>query len=154
MKFRIATLLFFSWFTLYCSAQNNVFFSNWDTTPLQKYETRAVWLTTWGNLDWPKTLANSDESREEQKRELIEILDKYAAANINTVILQTRVRAATIYPSNIEPWDKCLTGRENGNPGYDPLAFAVKECHKRGMEIHAWLAAIPEVLTVLWVASY
>lgn len=143
MKFRIATLLFFSWFTLYCSAQNNVFFSNWDTTPLQKYETRAVWLTTLGNLDWPKTLANSDESREEQKRELIEILDKYAAANINTVILQTRVRAATIYPSNIEPWDKCLTGRENGNPGYDPLAFAVKECHKRGMEIHAWLAAIP-----------
>ena len=42
-----------------------------------------------------------------------------------------------------EPWDKCLTGRENGNPNYDPLAFAVEECHKRGLEIHAWVAAMP-----------
>lgn len=110
-----------------------------------KHETRAVWLTTFANLDWPKTYATSASTIEQQKQELVRILDQYQKANINTVILQARVRAATIYPSNIEPWDKCITGQEGVDPGYgyDPLKFAVEECHKRGMNIHAWIATIP-----------
>lgn len=111
--------------------------------PSPKREVRAVWLTTLKNLDWPKTLARSPQTIEKQKDELREILDKYQQANINTVLLQTVVRATTIYPSAIEPWDACMTGRFGGNPGYDPLAFAVSECHKRGMEIHAWIASLP-----------
>ena len=47
------------------------------------------------------------------------------------------------YPSALEPWDRCLTGQEGRAPGYDPLRFAIEECHKRGMELHAWLATIP-----------
>lgn len=114
---------------------------NLELTP--KREIRAVWLTTLSNLDWPKTHATSPETIEAQKRELTETLDQYARANINTVLLQTRVRSATIYPSDIEPWDICLTGREGKSPGYDPLQFAIEECHKRGMELHAWIATIP-----------
>ncbi|EFC72808.1 hypothetical protein HMPREF0660_01547 [Prevotella melaninogenica D18] len=112
---------------------------------MPKRETRAVWLTTLANLDWPKNYARSEESIKLQKQELIDILDKYQKANINTVLLQARVRAATIYPSDIEPWDQCITGVEGRAPGYgyDPLGFAVEECHKRGMEIHAWIATIP-----------
>ena len=112
---------------------------------MPKRETRAVWLTTLASLDWPKNYARSEESIKLQKQELIDILDKYQKANINTVLLQARVRAATIYPSDIEPWDQCITGVEGRAPGYgyDPLGFAVEECHKRGMEIHAWIATIP-----------
>ena len=29
------------------------------------------------------------------------------------------------------------------NPGYDPLALIVDECHKRAMECHAWLVTFP-----------
>jgi len=124
-------------------AQTNL--SDYLTKRMPKRETRAVWLTTLANLDWPKTYARSAESIEQQKQELIDILDKYQKANINTVLLQARVRAATIYPSDIEPWDRCITGIEGRAPGYgyDPLAFAVTECHKRGMELHAWIATIP-----------
>ena len=68
--------------------------------PQQKYETRAVWLTTLNGLDWPKTKAVSPASRERQKRELIEILDKYQELHLNTVLLQTRVRGSMIYPSS------------------------------------------------------
>ena len=136
-------------FTLLCvitittHAQTNL--SDYLTKRMPKRETRAVWLTTLANLDWPKTYARSAESIEQQKQELIDILDKYQKANINTVLLQARVRAATIYPSDIEPWDRCITGIEGRAPGYgyDPLAFAVTECHKRGMELHAWIATIP-----------
>lgn len=142
-KNRFILFLLLIWFTIICFAQKNDIYPNWDTNFIRKRETRAVWLTTLSNLDWPKTLANSEEGVRKQKEELTELLDKYVTANINTVLLQTRVRAATIYPSNIEPWDKCLTGTENGVPNYDPLAFAVEECHKRGLEIHAWIAAMP-----------
>ena len=106
-------------------------------------ETRAVWLTTIGGLDWPRIQATDASSRERQKQELIRILDSYKRANINTVIFQTRVRAALLYPSKIEPWELSLTGKAGQSPGYDPLAFCIEECHKRGMELHAWVVCIP-----------
>lgn len=108
------------------------------TIQAPKSELRAVWITTLSNLDWPKT-----QGADNQKQELLYILNRLKAANINTVLLQARVRATTIYPSEIEPWDKCMTGYDNGNPGWDPMKFAVEECHKRGMEIQAWIATIP-----------
>lgn len=108
-----------------------------------KRETRAVWLTTFNSLDWPKAKANSEAGRKAQQEELRHVLDRMQEAHINTVLLQTRVRGTVIYPSAIEPWDACLTGTPGLSPGYDPLAFAIEECHKRGMELHAWLVTIP-----------
>lgn len=108
-----------------------------------KYEVRAVWLTTIGGIDWPSTYAHDDMGITEQQRQLIGILDRLKAAGINTVLLQTRVRATTIYPSNIEPWDGCLSGKPGRSPGYDALQFAIDECHRRGMELHAWVVTIP-----------
>lgn len=108
-----------------------------------KHEVRAVWLTTLGGLDWPSTKANTPERIIKQKAELTALLDKYQQAGINTVLFQTRIRGSVIYPSSLEPWDLGLTGQYNKNPGYDPLQFAVEECHKRGLEIQAWLVAIP-----------
>ena len=140
---KLILLTFLCVITIISQAQTSLV--DYLTTAMPKRETRAVWLTTLANLDWPKTYATSPERIEQQKQELVDLLDKYQKANINTVLLQARVRAATIYPSALEPWDKCITGVEGGVPGgdYDPLAFAVAECHKRGMEIHAWIATIP-----------
>ena len=109
----------------------------------QKYETRGVWLTTLNGLDWPRTKATSPASMEKQKQDLIKILDQYQALHLNTVLLQTRVRGSMIYPSDYEGWDPCLTGTPGKDPGYDPLKFAIEECHKRGMELHCWMVTIP-----------
>lgn len=113
--------------------------------PLQapKREVRAVWLTTLFGLDWPHTKADSPLAVRRQKQELLTILDKCRAANINTILFQSVVRASTVYPSAICPWDACMTGTAGRSPGWDPLAFAVSECHKRGMEIQAWIVAVP-----------
>ena len=108
-----------------------------------KYEVRAVWLTTLSGLDWPKVKATSSVNREQQKRELCQILDQLKAVRINTILLQTRIRGSVIYPSKIEPWDVCLTGQFDKDPGYDPLAFAIEETHRRGMELHAWVVTVP-----------
>lgn len=111
--------------------------------PNPKYEVRAVWLTTIGGIDWPHSYAQSERSAEKQKEELRCILDRLQKTNINTVLLQTRIRATTIYPSQYEPWDGCLSGFPGKSPGYDALQFAIDECHKRGMEVHAWVVTIP-----------
>lgn len=111
--------------------------------PIPKYEARAVWLTTIGGLDWPHSYARTEHSADIQKKEFCDILDKLKAANINTVLLQTRIRGTVIYPSVYEPWDGCLSGVPGLSPGYDALEFAIEECHKRGMELHAWIVTIP-----------
>ena len=108
-----------------------------------KHEIRATWLTTLGGMDWPRQKATNAQNIEKQKQELCHILDQLKEANFNTVILQTRLRGDLIYPSSIETFPEALTGRTGRNPGYDPLAFAIEECHKRGMELHAWIVTIP-----------
>ena len=108
-----------------------------------KYEIRATWLTTLRGMDWPRTKAGSATGIQRQKKELCDILDRLKAANFNTVLLQSRLRGDMIYPSSIETFAESLTGYTGRNPGYDPLAFAIEECHKRGMELHAWIVTIP-----------
>ena len=108
-----------------------------------KREIRAAWLTTAYRLDWPQTHSRSKESLAQQQQELIDLLDELCDANFNTILFQVRGRGDVSYPSIYEPFNPSLTGRTNGNPGYDPLAFAIEECHKRGMECHAWLVTIP-----------
>lgn len=103
-----------------------------------KTEIRAVWLTTIGGIDWPHSYYSS-----QQKEELSRTLDQLKKAGINTVFLQTRVRGTTIYPSALEPWDGCLSGKPGKSPGYDALQLAIDECHKRGMQLHAWIVTIP-----------
>ena len=108
-----------------------------------KYEVRAAWLTSVYGLDWPRTKATSPKSIRQQQEELVNILDKLKAANFNTILFQARTRGDVLYSSSIEPYNSILTGKVGGNPGYDPLAFAIEECHKRGMECHAWMVTIP-----------
>lgn len=108
-----------------------------------KYEIRATWLTTLGGMDWPRQKAGTASGIQRQQKELCALLDQLKAAHINTVLLQTRLRGDLIYPSSLETFAESLTGHTGRNPGYDPLAFAIEECHKRGMELHAWVVTIP-----------
>lgn len=106
--------------------------------PAVPREFRAAWVATVGNMDWPskRTLSSA-----EQQRELLAIMDKLVALRMNAIILQVRPSGDAFYDSKIEPWSDFLTGQMGRapNPYYDPLAFAVTEAHKRGLELHAWI---------------
>ena len=110
------------------------------TPPKREY--RAVWLTTLKGLDWPTHVATSRSGEEQQKAELCQLLDTLQSVGINTVLLQTRLRGDVIYPSLFEPFASVFTGQRGSRPSYDPLAFAISECHKRGMQCHAWVVAL------------
>ena len=106
-----------------------------------KREYRAVWLTTIKGLDWPREEHRGNSAA--QQAHLCTILDSLQDIHINTVLLQTRVRGDVIYPSSLEPFAPVFMGRHGVAPDYDPLAFAIEQCHKRGMQLHAWLVTIP-----------
>lgn len=100
-----------------------------------KHEFRGAWIATVFNLDWPRA-----ETASEQQAELRRMLDRLEEAGINAVFFQVRSACDALYESPLEPWSYWLTGRPGAapDPWYDPLAFAVREAHRRGMELHAW----------------
>ncbi len=110
-----------------------------DTTglPVIVREFRGVWIATVDNIDWP---SKPGLGAAQQQRELRVLLDRAAALRLNAVIFQVRPSADALYPSKLEPWSAFLTGRQGRapRPWYDPLAFAIKEAHARGLELHAW----------------
>ena len=67
-------------------------------------------------------------------------MDRAVQLKLNTLIFQVRPGCDALYASSIEPWSEYLTGAmgKAPSPFYDPLAFAVEEAHKRGLELHAW----------------
>jgi uncharacterized lipoprotein YddW (UPF0748 family) len=104
---------------------------------LPKRECRAAWIATVLNLDWP---LNKTQTTDAQKQQLIDILNKHKEAGLNAVFLQIRTNSDAFYPTDLSPWSEWLTGVQGKapEPFYDPLAFAIAESHKRGLEFHAW----------------
>lgn len=104
-------------------------------------EIRAAWLTTNWNLDWPST----GLSPENQQKQLSRILDQLKASNFNTILFQVRLRGDVFFQSNIEPWSPFFVkkGSIGSTTAYDPLKYAIQECHKRGLECHAWIVTFP-----------
>jgi uncharacterized lipoprotein YddW (UPF0748 family) len=100
-------------------------------------EFRGVWLACVWNNDFP---SKAGLSVDQQKAELIAILDKLQALKFNALILQVRPEGDALYASQLEPWSAWLTGTQGQAPSpfYDPLEFAIAECHKRNIELHAW----------------
>src|SRR3712207_1037859 len=106
---KIIVLLLFIYISFAVQAQlSSLQFSLFGEDATPKREVRATWIATIGGIDWPSSYAqNTSRSIEKQKNELRDILDRLQQGGINTVLLQTRIRATTIYPSKHEPWDGC-----------------------------------------------
>jgi uncharacterized lipoprotein YddW (UPF0748 family) len=105
--------------------------------PAVAREFRGVWVATVRNIDWPSKPGLPPSLA---KAELLALLDRAAALGLNAVIFQVRPAADALYASKIEPWSEFLTGRQGLAPAplWDPLEFAVREAHARGLELHAW----------------
>lgn len=111
----------------------------WAADVAPKREFRAVWIATVANIDWPKQKGNSSTVIAQQQADLITYLDKMQSMNLTTVCFQVRSMCDAMYKSSYEPWSSYLTGTRGKDPGWDPLQFVVDECHKRGMEVYAWV---------------
>ena len=110
-----------------------------------KREFRGVWFTTGFGIDWPSNPGTSNQST--QKAELDKYISSLDNLNINTICFQVRSMSDAMYQSSTLPdglqipWSSYIsgTGKRGTSPGWDPLAYAIEECHKRGIEVYAWI---------------
>ncbi len=86
---------------------------------------RALWVTRWDYTT---------------PRDIAAIMDRCRQSGFNTVLFQVRGNGTVMYPSRYEPWAEEFDGRD---PGFDPLAVACTEAHRRGLSLHAWVNVIP-----------
>ncbi|MGH4030644.1 glycoside hydrolase family 10 protein [Actinomycetota bacterium Odt1-20B] len=98
-------------------------------------EMRGMWVASVANRDWP---SKPGLPAAQQRAELLAYLDTAVRRKLNTVIFQVRPTADALWPSPYEPWSEYLTGVQGQDPGWDPLGTAVREAHRRGLELHAW----------------
>ncbi len=103
--------------------------------PLREF--RGAWVATVRGVDWPY---DPDQPTAKLQAQLLEIVEKAAALKLNAIVFQVRPAGDAVYQSTIEPWSPWLTGGmgKAPDPVWDPLDFMIKECHARGMELHAW----------------
>lgn len=127
MRIRYIYLLLVVILLASCSSKKNVTGSQYP-----KREFRGAWI---------QAVNGQFKGMEEEvmKKYLIGMLDNLQKVNVNAVIFQVRVEGDALYPSSIEPWSRFLTGVQGRSPGWDPLAFMIEECHRRNMELHAWI---------------
>ena len=80
-------------------------------------------------------------STETMQRTLTYQLNELQKDGCNAIIFQVRPECDALYESQLEPWSYYLTGEQGSKPYpyWDPLKWMVDECHKRGMELHAWI---------------
>ena len=100
----------------------------------QKREFRGVWIQCVnGQFKGIGT--------ENMQRTLSYQLDELQKDGCNAIIFQVRPECDALYESDLEPWSYYLTGKqgERPTPYWDPLQWMIDECHRRGMELHAWI---------------
>ena len=80
-------------------------------------------------------------STETMQRTLTYQLNELQKNGCNAIIFQVRPECDALYESQLEPWSYYLTGEQGDKPYpyWDPLQWMINECHKRGMELHAWI---------------
>src|SRR5829696_3816977 len=115
MKFPLVSLLSLLVAVAPAAAQSN------------RAEARALWVT---RFDY------------ESEQKIARIMEIAARAHFNIVYFQARAASDAYYRSTIEPCAAILCGKLGGTPTYDPLEVAVREGHRRGLQVHAYLNAL------------
>ncbi len=98
------------------------------------YETRGVWVTR-----WDYTTRTGATEPDAQKKEIKRLFRVAKESNLNTVFFQVRGNFDAYYQSEYEPWALGLSGVLGIDPGWDPLAFAIREAKSHGLEMNEWV---------------
>ena len=103
-------------------------------TEAQKREMRGAWIQCVNGQF-------QGLGKEKMQQTLTYQLDELQKDGVNTIIFQVRPECDALYESKLEPWSRFLTGKQGQAPSpyWDPLQWMIEQCHKRGMELHAWI---------------
>lgn len=97
-----------------------------------KGEFRAVWISF-------QDIGDKAYSQQAFQNFINTTFNTCKSKGFNAVVMHVRPFADALYPSSYFPWSKYVSGKAGRNPGFDPLDYAVKAAHARGLAFHAWI---------------
>lgn len=110
-----------------------------DARVVTQYEDfKAMWISQY-DLYGIYTQNKEQRSESDYTKRIQEVLDNVKALGFNTVILQVRPNADSMYPSEYYPMCQYVVGKYGREAKYDPVAIFVEEAHQRSLSVHAWI---------------
>jgi uncharacterized lipoprotein YddW (UPF0748 family) len=99
---------------------------------------KAIWLS---QFDMQPIYTNGNKQRDEAdfRNRMVQVLDNVQSDGFNTVVLQLRPYADSIYPSDVYPPSKYAIGSYAGEFTYDPVAIIMELCKERDLSVHGWI---------------
>ncbi len=99
---------------------------------------KAMWISQY---DLNSVYTDSGRQRSEASYKLLirRILDNVKKDGFNTVILQVRPNADSMYESEYYPLSKYVVGKYGQSMSYDPVEIFLGEAHARGLSVQAWI---------------
>ncbi len=99
---------------------------------------KAIWLS---QFDLTQMYASGSSQRAEAdfRKRMVVVLDNVVGDGYNTVILQLRPYADSMYPSEIYPPSRYCVGSYAGDFQYDPIAIIMELCAERDLTVHGWI---------------
>ena len=92
-------------------------------------EFRGVWVS-------PLTAdITTYTTKEAYQTQMLSVLEKMEIYNLNVMIFHVRIMNDALYQSKLNDWSHYY----NTKPDWDMLPWLIEECHKRGIEFHAWM---------------
>lgn len=116
--FALGVISFVMWLAPHAPAQDT---QPQPTAPPPPDEVRALWVVR-------TTLTSKDKIKE--------MVERAAANGFNTLIVQVRGRGDAYYRSQWEP--RAVALKEQSSD-FDPLAYTLKEAHRKKLKVHAWV---------------
>lgn len=109
-----------------------------DTEIVQNEEMRGVWIASTININYP---SEPGLSQDRLKAELDDIVNNAAETGLNAIFFQVRPTADALYPSQIFPYSKYVSGKQGQTPdgNFDSLAYLLEKASAAGIAVHAWV---------------
>ncbi len=105
---------------------------------------KCIWLSQY---DCSEIYCNNGKQRSisEYKSLISVVLKNIKNCGFNTIFVQVRPNADSIYPSDYFPPSAFAVGEYGNSFSYDPISILVKEAHNKGLSIHAWINPLRSV---------
>ena len=106
--------------------------------PINYKDVKAMWISQY-DLYGVYTKSKKQRSESEFRSMMSVILDNAKKDGFNTVIVQVRPYADSMYPSEYYPMSRFVVGAYGREASYDPFAITLSFAHERGLSVHAWI---------------
>ena len=107
---------------------------------------KCMWLS---QFDLNRVYSASGKQRDSAQFEkyIKKIISNVKDNGINTIIVQVRPYADSMYPSDVYPMSSYVVGAYGRDADYDAFEIILREGHAAGLSVHAWINPMRAMLT-------